>query len=190
MPIRFIHEFQMTSNNSVFTNNTFYVTPSPSFNNNRSSSSLVITNHLPPTAEKAPKLNWLGQNQNNAIEIKTATAHVTEKLPRATASINKQQYETNFDADVLPLSVEESGKSARLVYKEKDVDVTQSYQKPTTIGNVQRACFVHLQEQYHLDNNLLSQSRATKYFVKVRTEINPGRYMAKLELHSSRSAYT
>ena len=47
-----------------------------------------------------------------------------------------------------------------------------------------RACLVHHKEQYHLDNNLLSQPRATKYLVKVRTEISPGRFMAKLELHT------
>ena len=49
-----------------------------------------------------------------------------------------------------------------------------------------RACLVHLKEQYHLDHDLLLQPRATKYLVKVRTEISPGRYMAKLELHCSR----
>ena len=49
-----------------------------------------------------------------------------------------------------------------------------------------RACLVHLKEQYNIDNNLLSQPRATKYLVKVRTEISPGRYMAKLELQCSR----
>ena len=49
-----------------------------------------------------------------------------------------------------------------------------------------RACLVHHKEQYHLDNNLLSQPKATKYLVKVRTEISPGRFMAKLELQCSR----
>ena len=49
-----------------------------------------------------------------------------------------------------------------------------------------KACVVYLKEQYHLDHNLLSQPRATKYLIKVRTEISPGRYMAKLELHCSR----
>ena len=52
-----------------------------------------------------------------------------------------------------------------------------------------RTCLVHLKEQYHLDHNLLSQPRATKYLVKVRTEISPGRYMAKLELHCSRYSH-
>ena len=49
-----------------------------------------------------------------------------------------------------------------------------------------RACLVHLNEQYQVDHDLLSQPRATKFLVKVRTEISPGRYMAKLELHCSR----
>ena len=49
-----------------------------------------------------------------------------------------------------------------------------------------RACLVYLNDQYHLDHDLLSQPRATKFLVKVRTEISPGRYMAKLELHCSR----
>ena len=48
-----------------------------------------------------------------------------------------------------------------------------------------RACLVHLSEQYRLDHDLLSQPRATKFYVKIRTEISPGRYMAKLELHCS-----
>ena len=48
-----------------------------------------------------------------------------------------------------------------------------------------RACLVHHKEQYHLDNNLLSQPKATKFLVKVRTEISPGRFMAKLELQCS-----
>ena len=49
-----------------------------------------------------------------------------------------------------------------------------------------RACLVYLQDQYRLDHDLLSQPRATKFLVKVRTEISPGRYMAKLELHCAR----
>ena len=49
-----------------------------------------------------------------------------------------------------------------------------------------RACLVHLNEQYQIDHYLLSQPRATKFLVKVRTEISPGRYMTKLELHCSR----
>ncbi|XP_065920931.1 uncharacterized protein [Dysidea avara] len=46
-----------------------------------------------------------------------------------------------------------------------------------------KACVVHKYEQYSLDPKLLSLPKATKYLVKVRTEISPGRFMAKLELH-------
>ena len=46
-----------------------------------------------------------------------------------------------------------------------------------------RACLVYNNEQYPLDHHLLSQSLATKYLVKVRTEIIPGRFMTKLQLH-------
>ena len=49
-----------------------------------------------------------------------------------------------------------------------------------------RACVVHKDEQYKLDAKLLSLPRATKYLVKVRTEISPGRFMAKLVLHCAR----
>ncbi len=52
-------------------------------------------------------------------------------------------------------------------------------------GLPRKACIAYLNEQYQLDNNLLSQPRATKYLIKVRTEISPGRYMAKLDLHCS-----
>ena len=45
---------------------------------------------------------------------------------------------------------------------------------------------VYNKEQYNLDSKLLSLPRATKYLVKVRTEISPGRFMAKLELHCAR----
>lgn len=142
MPIKFTSEFQMYSNNSVHLNNAFYVTPLSSANNNHCSSSLVATNYLPLTSETTSRLNLSGQNQVNNYNIKT-TGYITEKLPEATAS-NSQQYETNFDADV-PLSVEESGKNTRTIYKEKGVQLSH---KPTPKGSVvQRACSVHHREQ-------------------------------------------
>ena len=49
-----------------------------------------------------------------------------------------------------------------------------------------RACLVYNNEQYPLDCHLLSQSLATKYLVKVRTETSPGRFMTKLQLHYAR----
>ena len=183
----------------------------------------VTTKHLSPTLEAAPKVDLLGQDQNsqtkqNASDIET-TSYATNVLPGATASHN-QHYETKFDEDTPPLSMEETRKNVRPVPKEKDVDsLLQSYQKtqrtPTAVRNTSqphvqdktkspsktvpsssvnkphkslpcRACLVHHKEQYHLDNNLLSQPRATKFLVKVRTEICPGRFMAKLELQCSR----
>ena len=180
----------------------------------------VATKHLPPAAEAAPRLDLLGQDQNsqtkqNAFEIET-TGYATNILPGATVS-HDQFYETKFDEDTPPLSMEETRKKVRPVPKENDVDsLLQSYQKtPTGIQNTsqphvqdktkspsktvpsssvskshkslpRRACLVHHKEQYHLDKNLLSQPKATKYLLKVRTEISPGRYMAKLELHCSR----
>ena len=171
--------------------------------------STVTTKHLPSALEAETKPD---------LSLETS-GYVTDKLPGATAS-HEQHYETKFDEDTPPLSMEETRKNVRPVPKEKDVDsLLQSYQKtqrtPTAVRNTsqphvqdktkspsktvpsssvnkphkslpRRACLVHHKEQYHLDNNLLSQPRATKYLVKVRTEISPGRFMAKLELQCSR----
>ena len=183
----------------------------------------VTTKHLSPTLEAAPKADLLEQQKNSDTKQNAAsnetTSYATSTLPGATVS-HDQHYETNFDMDVPPLSMEETRKNVRAVFKEDDVDsILQSYQKPqitpTAIGNVlqplvqdktkppaktvpsssvnkshrslpRRACLVYLQDQYRLDHDLLSQPRATKFLVKVRTEISPGRYMAKLELHCSR----
>ena len=49
-----------------------------------------------------------------------------------------------------------------------------------------KACLMYKNDQYSLDPKLLSLPRATKYLVKVRTEISPGCFMAKLELHCAR----
>ena len=175
--------------------------------------SRVTTKHLPPA--KSPTLE---AETKPDLSLETS-GYVTDKLPGATAS-HEQHYETKFDEDTPPLSMEETRKNVRPVPKEKDVDsLLQSYQKtqrtPTAVRNTsqphvqdktkspskttpsssvnkphkslpRRACLVHHKEQYHLDNNLLSQPRATKYLVKVRTEISPGRFMAKLELQCSR----
>ena len=144
----------------------------------------------------------------------TLISYLTDKLPDAKGS-HDRYYNINFDEDMPCLSVEETRKNIKSVLKESDVHSTQSYQKTLIIPGqclplVQdktkspakavpsssvhkshrslphRACLVHFEEQYHLDHNLLSQPRATKYLAKVRTEISPGRYMAKLELHYSR----
>ena len=181
--------------------------------NHSLATSTVTTKHLPPA--KPPALE---AEPKPHLSLQT-DGYVTNKLPGATAS-HDQHYETKFDEDTPPLSMEETRKNVRPVPKEKDVDsLLQSYQKtqrtPNAVWNTsqphvqdktkspsktvpsssvnkshkslpRRACLVHHKEQYHLDNNLLSQPKATKFLVKVRTEISPGRFMAKLELQCSR----
>ena len=176
--------------------------------------------HIPPAIQSTPKpdsllvtnpKSYATEEKSNSI-VETA-GYTINKLPGVTVS-NHQHYETKFDVDIPPLSLEETRKNIRPAPKEKDL--LQSYQRaPNAIENIpqpfvqdkrkspagltlpasvnkshrslpRRACLVHLQEQYHLDHNLLPQPRATKYLVKVRTEIEPGRYMAKLELHCSK----
>ena len=134
------------------------------------------------------------------------TSYITDKLPGATTSHTKQ-YETNFDKDA-PLSIEECRKTVVPVPKKYNSDSPpQSYQNQENVPPVahgtpkpsaslsiskshrtlpHRAYLVHLKDQYNLDHKMLSQPHATKYFVKVRTEISPGHYMANLELHCSR----
>ncbi|XP_065919506.1 uncharacterized protein [Dysidea avara] len=148
--------------------------------------------------------------QNQAGGLTEATGYTTSTLPGATVSVS-QHYGTDFDEDQ-PISREERRKDVTVVSKEKDVDsILKSHRKdeasrkklsselqatakpsakPRTSANVdkpprfpRKACVVYKNEQYSLDPKLLSLPRATKYLVKVRTEINPGRFMAKLELH-------
>ena len=153
-----------------------------------------------------------GQDQTGGLT--EATGYTTSSLPGATVS-HFQHYGADFDKDQ-PLSREERRKDVQVVSKEKDVDtILESHRKdqissskklsselqatakpsakPRTSANVDRpprfprkACVVHKNEQYSLDPKLLSLPRATKYLVKVRTEISPGRFMAKLELHCAR----
>ena len=152
--------------------------------------------------------------QDQAGGLTEATGYTTSTLPGATVS-HFQHYGTDFGAEK-PLSKEEKRKDVQVVPKEKDVDtILESHRKdqissskklsselqatakpsakPRTSANVDRpprfprkACVVHKNEQYSLDPKLLSLPRATKYLVKVRTEISPGRFMAKLELHCAR----
>ncbi|XP_065920927.1 uncharacterized protein [Dysidea avara] len=146
---------------------------------------------------------------HDAGGLMETTSYATSTLPGTTESCS-QHYGTGFDKDH-PLSREESKKYVQLVPKEKDIGtileshhtdeislMKSSYLQVTTkpsaiprtstnVGRPQRfprrACVVYKNEQYSLDHELLSLPRATKYLVKVRTEISPGRFMAKLELH-------
>ena len=153
-------------------------------------------------------------DQQLTSNVAGATGYVIDRLPEAPPTLH-QYYETDFDAEK-PLSKEEKRKDVRVVPKEKEVNkILESYRKdetsskkkssselqatakpltkPRTSANVdklprfpRRACVVYKNEQYSLDPKLLSLPRATKYLVKVRTEISPGRFMAKLELHCAR----
>ena len=145
-----------------------------------------------PTSEVLPLLD---QNQNPVTKQNTISidnVYVTDKLPGSTAS-HDLEYKTNFGDDMVPFSVEETRRNVKPIAKEHDVD-TIIKAAPSSKFNVneshrslpRRACLVHLKEQYHLAHDLLSQPRATKYLLKVRTEISPGRYMTKMELHCSR----
>ena len=182
----------------------------------QSSTTNTSTKHLPPSLEAAtPGLgatndSLTGQHQVGGLT--EATGYITSSLPGATVS-HSQHYGADFDKDQ-PLSREERRKDVQVVPKEKDVDtILESHHKdearkklsselqatakpspkPRTSANVdkpprfpRKACVVYKNEQYSLDPKLLSLPRATKYLVKVRTEISPGRFMAKLELHCAR----
>ena len=212
VPIRFISEFQM-NNNSVhdrLTNNdnTFYVTPLSSVNNHCSSSLVVATNYTLFTSESAPRLNLSGQKYQ--IDNKKTVSYITEKLPEATPS-NDIDFDENIplskeetrksvpkekDADLLVQSYQKDQITATTTGKISSQFVQDTVNPPEPYASLsvnkshkslpRRACLVHHKEQYHLDNNLLSQPKATKYLVKVRTEVSPGRFMAKLELQCSR----
>ncbi len=56
---------------------------------------------------------------------------------------------------------------------------------PSSTWLPMRACLVFNNEQYRLEANLLSQPEATKYLVKTRVEIEPGRYLTRLFLKCS-----
>ena len=150
--------------------------------------------------------------ESKTVDTKT---YSTDKLPGATAS-HDLHYETDFGEGIPISREETRKNVRPVPKEKDVDSLIQSYQKnqitATATGNIspqdkvnppaqtvpsssvskshkslpRRACLVHHKEQYHLDKNLLSQPRATKYLVKVRTEISPGRYMAKLELQCSR----
>ena len=142
-----------------------------------------------------------------------SAGYTTETLPGATSSL-QQTYGVDFNKEQ-PISEEERRNNAKPVLKEDAkyyVQTVQKIQLPVpgefplqsqkstkpldksgTESNVnnpprfpRKACVLYKNEQYGLDPKLLSLPRETKYLVKVRTEICPGRYVAKLELHCAR----
>ena len=155
------------------------------------------------------------QTKQNATGIET-TGYTINKLPGATAShdqcyetkfdegtppLSREETRKNVrpvpkenDVDSLLQFYQKTPTGVQNTSQPHVQDKTKSPSKTVPSSSVskshkslpRRACLVHHKEQYHLDKNLLSQPRATKYLLKVRTEISPGRYMAKLELHCSR----
>jgi len=172
------------------------------------------TKYLPPSLEASiPGLGATNNSLTQAGDLTGATGYTTSILPAATGSLH-QNYGTDFDRD-LPMAEEEkkqkrTDKREQLQDKpvQKDLQSKSSSQlhKATTISKPtakpaasnssrsnkpktpfpRKACLVFNNEQYSLDQRLLSQPIATKYLVKVRTEISPGRFMAKLVLHCAR----
>ena len=178
-------------------------------NNNSLATSKVTTKHLPPALETESKsdlsLQTTGYTTN---KLPGATVshdqHYETNFDEDTPPISKEETRKNVrpvpkekDVDSLLYSYQNAKKTStelRDTSQPHVQDTTKSPSKTVPSSGVnkshkslpRRACLVHHKEQYHLDNNLLSQPRATKYLVKVRTEISPGRYMAKLELQCSR----
>ena len=164
--------------------------------------------YLPAATEIAKNQNpvssgFLGQNKTTE-----GTGYTTSTVLGATVS-HTQQYSTSFDRHQPPPE-EEKGIHNRTDHQDGSTLYGQSHQqilknqltstsklqspKPAASSSSnkpkgtfpRRACLVYNNEQYPLDHHLLSQPLATKYLVKVRTEISPGRFMAKLELHCAR----
>ena len=178
-------------------------------NNNSLATSKVTTKHLPPALETKSKpdlsLQTTGYTTN---KLPGATIshdqHYETNFDEDTPPISKEETRKNVrpvpkekDVDFLLQSYQNAQVTPTAMQNTSQPhvqDKTKPSSKIVPSSSVnkshkslpRRACLVHHKEQYHLDNNLLSQPRATKYLVKVRTEISPGRYMAKLELQCSR----
>ena len=181
--------------------------------NHSLTTSAVSTKHLPPAAAKAPaidpephlSLQTTGYMTN---KLPGATAshdqHYETKFDEDTPPLSTEETRKNVkpvpkekDVDSLLQSYQKTQRTPTAVRNTSQPhvqDKTKSPSKTVPSSSVnkshkslpRRACLVHHKDQYHLDNNLLSQPKATKFLVKVRTEISPGRFMAKLELQCSR----
>ena len=171
-------------------------------------SSKVIAKHLPPALENRSKQDLSLQTSGYVTnELPGATASLdlryetnfdkgTPPLSLEEARKNVRPVPKEKDVDSLlqsyqmtPTAVGNRTKQHYVKSKTKAAAKTV----PSSIASVKshrllprRACLVYHNEQYHLDIKLLSQPKATKYLLKVRTEISPGRYMARLELQCSR----
>ena len=173
----------------------------------KSATSNVATKHIPPAVEVEPDSSLIKATGFATNQLPGATESHDQHYETdfgGNVPISREETRKNVRA----VFKEDDVDSILQSYQKPQIT-------PTTIGNVlqplvqdkakppaktlpsssvnkshralpRRACLVHLSEQYRLDHDLLSQPRATKFLVKVRTEISPGRYMAKLELHCSR----
>ena len=179
----------------------------------RQSGVTASNKHLPSASTAPPETTGTSQ-QNDCSNDKDAghcSGYTTATLPGATVSL-QQNYGIEFDKEQ-PVSEEEKRKNI-LPPSDKKADyfiealhkdqlsvpgepLLQS-QKTLAKSNSntsfvdrpprfpRRACVVYKDEQYSLDAKLLSLPASTKYLLKERKEICPGRYVAKLELHSAR----
>ena len=181
--------------------------------NHSLATSTLTSKYLPPAKspalETGPKPDLSLQTSGYVTDkLPGATAsheqHYETKFDKDTPPLSKEEARKNVrpipkekDVDSLLQSYQKTQRTPTAVQNTSQPhvqDKTKSSSKTTPSSSVNRphkslphrACLVHHKEQYHLDNNLLSQPRATKYLVKVRTEISPGRFMAKLELQCSR----
>ena len=127
---------------------------------------------------------------HSSIDVVGTTCYSLQ-LPKTAVSVS-QHYGVESDS-IQPFFSEENNIKCLLNMVVKENDVAKPSAKLGASLNVDRpprfprkACVVYKDEQYSLDAKLLSLPRATKYLVKVRTEISPGRFMAKLVLHCAR----
>ena len=173
----------------------------------KSATSKVVTKHLPPAVEVERDASLIKATSYATNQLPGATgSHDQHYETDFSGNIPSSREETK--KNIRPVLKEDDAESILQSYHKAQITPTaitnvlqplvQDKTKPPakTVSSLsvnkshrslpRRACLVHLKEQYHLDHDLLSQPRATKYLVKVRTEISPGRYMAKLELHCSR----
>ena len=177
-------------------------------NNHSLGTPIVTSKHLPPALEAEPKpdlsLRTTGyvtnklpgatasHDQHYDTEFDDTPPLSMEETRKKVRPVPKEK-----DVDSLLQSYQKTQRTPTAVRNTSQPhvqDKTKSPSKTVPSSSVnkshkslpRRACLIHHKEQYHLDNNLLSQPKATKFLVKVRTEISPGRFMAKLELQCSR----
>lgn len=158
------------------------------------------TKFLPPAEENhtgASNTVPQGSEQNKYQDLLAVSGYTTDSLPQVLPPLDQNYI---VDDDNVMVSREEKRKDVKVVPQEQDVDrLHAEHRKESKAKNKQqdtaakpktsasqlprKACLVHRDEQYILNSNSLSLPHATKYLVKVRNEISPGRFMAKLVLH-------